>query len=64
MNSIIVNFANIEQIFYSFDLDPTKRDTFWMVGFGYMFHWLAGTVASQGCVQKFLAIATLEDSKK
>lgn len=46
------------------DLDPTKRDTFWMLVVGYTMHWLSVSVANQGCVQKFLAVATLEEAKK
>lgn len=47
----------------SFDVDPTKRDTFWTVTVGFTIHWICATCMSQGCVQKFLAVSTLKESR-
>ncbi|KAJ3663252.1 hypothetical protein Zmor_007555 [Zophobas morio] len=47
---------------FDFDLDPTKRDTFWIVIIGLTFHWLAQISVHQSCVQKFLSVPTLKDS--
>lgn len=35
-----------------------------MLVVGFTVHFLSFTAANQGCVQKFVAVATLEESKK
>ncbi|XP_063925702.1 sodium-coupled monocarboxylate transporter 1-like [Zophobas morio] len=47
---------------FDFDLDPTKRESFWIVVIGLTVHWLAQVAIHQSCVQKFLAISTIRQS--
>ncbi|XP_015834034.1 sodium-coupled monocarboxylate transporter 2 [Tribolium castaneum] len=47
---------------FDFDLDPTKRDSFWAIVIGLTVHWMGHTSVNQGCVQKFLAVSTLKKS--
>jgi hypothetical protein len=47
---------------FSFDLNPTKRDSFWIVVIGTTFQ-LLGQISSQPTsVQKFLALPTFKDA--
>ncbi|XP_057671542.1 sodium-coupled monocarboxylate transporter 2-like [Diorhabda carinulata] len=46
-----------------FQFDLTKRDCFWTMVIGFTIHWLSATAVNQGCVQKFLAVGTLRESK-
>ncbi|KAL3277507.1 hypothetical protein HHI36_012853 [Cryptolaemus montrouzieri] len=45
---------------FDFNLDPTRRDGFWSVFFGYGTFWLFHGVANQSCVQKYLTVPTLK----
>ncbi|KYB24974.1 hypothetical protein TcasGA2_TC031445 [Tribolium castaneum] len=44
-----------------FDLDPTKRDTFWTFVVGYTIHWTNYVSLTQSGVQKYLTLPTLKD---
>ncbi|KAL3275705.1 hypothetical protein HHI36_020454 [Cryptolaemus montrouzieri] len=46
-----------------FNPDPTKRDGFWAVVIGLTFMFTAQNSINQGCVQKLLALPTIEDAK-
>jgi sodium-coupled monocarboxylate transporter 8/12 len=48
----------------SFDLDPTKKDTFWLYTFGYTLHVLNICYLSQTAMQKCLTLPTFRDSVK
>ncbi|XP_060535414.1 sodium-coupled monocarboxylate transporter 2-like [Cylas formicarius] len=47
---------------FKFDLDPTKRDTFWTIVVGLTIHWASYTATDQDYTQKFLAVATFKES--
>ncbi|GJQ68457.1 hypothetical protein Trydic_g17035 [Trypoxylus dichotomus] len=47
-----------------FDIDPTKRDTFWAVLIGWTVNWIPHVAIGQGAVQKSLSLPTLQDIKK
>jgi sodium-coupled monocarboxylate transporter 8/12 len=47
---------------FDFDLDPTKRETFWIIVVGLTVHWMGHTSINQSCVQKFLAVPTFKAS--
>ncbi|XP_018576921.1 sodium-coupled monocarboxylate transporter 1 [Anoplophora glabripennis] len=49
---------------FDFDFDFTKRESFWAVTVGLTIHWVSHTSINQGCTQKFLSVATLEESKR
>lgn len=59
----IFRFHLIYKNILSFDLDPTKRQSFWIITIGFTIHWISLTSMNQGCVQKFLAVATLREAK-
>ncbi|GJQ68456.1 hypothetical protein Trydic_g17034 [Trypoxylus dichotomus] len=46
-----------------FDLDPTKRDSFWAVVIGWTMNWIPHVAINQGAVQKCLSLPTLNDVK-
>lgn len=46
-----------------FQFDLTKRDCFWTMMIGFTVHWLSHTAVNQGCMQKFLAVGSLRESK-
>ncbi|XP_063925469.1 sodium-coupled monocarboxylate transporter 2-like [Zophobas morio] len=46
-----------------FDLDPTKRDTFWSITAGVLSWWLSMAGIHQSCVQKFLSLPTFREAK-
>ncbi|GJQ68454.1 hypothetical protein Trydic_g17033 [Trypoxylus dichotomus] len=48
----------------AFDVNPTKRDTFWAILIGWSINWIPQVAFSQGSVQKFLSLPTLSDAKK
>lgn len=57
-------FSEDTKVFiFSFDLDPTKRDSFWIITVGFTIHWISLTSMNQGCVQKFIAVSTLKEAK-
>lgn len=47
----------------SFDLDPTKRDTFWTVFVGYIFSGTSLLAVNQGHVQKFISLPNMRSVK-
>ncbi|KAG5893014.1 hypothetical protein JTB14_037207 [Gonioctena quinquepunctata] len=49
---------------WNFELDFFARDPFWTIFIGLTIHFVGHTSISQGCIQKFLAVATLKDSNK
>ncbi|XP_019875827.2 sodium-coupled monocarboxylate transporter 1 [Aethina tumida] len=49
---------------FNFDPNPTTRDSFWAIIIGLTVHWIGHTSVNQGCVQKFLAVATWAEAKK
>ncbi|CAH1999310.1 unnamed protein product [Acanthoscelides obtectus] len=49
---------------FDFDVDFTKRESFWAIMVGLTIHWIAHTSVNQGCTQKFLSVSSLKDSKK
>lgn len=55
-------YRNNFTVIFSFDLDPTKRETFWIVVIGLTVHWMAQISIHQSCVQKFLALPTMKNS--
>ncbi|XP_068915371.1 sodium-coupled monocarboxylate transporter 1-like [Tenebrio molitor] len=48
---------------FDFDPDPTKRDTFWIVIVGTSVYWLSMAGIHQSCVQKYLSVPTLNQSR-
>ena len=50
-------------VFYSFELDPRIRHTFWTISVGGTFLWLGIYGVSQSMVQRFLACKTLKQAK-
>nr|CAI5820559.1 unnamed protein product [Callosobruchus analis] len=49
---------------FDFELDFTKRESFWAIMVGLTIHWIAHTSVNQGCTQKFLSVSSLGDSNK
>ncbi|XP_022915695.2 sodium-coupled monocarboxylate transporter 2-like [Onthophagus taurus] len=47
-----------------FDIDPTKRDTFWAVTIGWTVNWISHISVNQGTVQKFLSLPSMGDIRK
>ncbi|KAJ3663247.1 hypothetical protein Zmor_007551 [Zophobas morio] len=47
---------------FDFDMDPTKRDTFWSLAVGLTTQRVATVAISQNCMQKFLAVPTFRQS--
>lgn len=48
---------------FDFDLDPTKRDSFWIVVTGLLFVFTAQNSVNQGSIQKFLSLPSLSKAK-
>ncbi|CAH1367576.1 unnamed protein product [Tenebrio molitor] len=48
---------------FDFDPDPTKRDTLWIVIVGTSVYWLSMAGIHQSCVQKYLSVPTLNQSR-
>ncbi|CAH1367562.1 unnamed protein product [Tenebrio molitor] len=46
---------------FDFDLDPTKKDTFWLYLFGYTVQYLNLNYLAQSTVQKLLTLTTFRD---
>ncbi|CAH1367567.1 unnamed protein product [Tenebrio molitor] len=46
---------------FDFDLDPTKRDTFWILVVGFTTSWINYVSLHQSGVQKFLSVPTFRD---
>jgi sodium-coupled monocarboxylate transporter 8/12 len=49
------------EIVCSFDLDPTKRDTFWIIFIGSAVGQISFIALKQSGVQKFLTLPTFRD---
>jgi hypothetical protein len=47
---------------FSFDLDPTKRDSFWIIIIGSTIQLLCQICSDPTSVQKFLAVSTYKDA--
>ncbi|XP_017769088.1 PREDICTED: sodium-coupled monocarboxylate transporter 2-like [Nicrophorus vespilloides] len=64
ISSVFQKAASGGRLDIDFDLDPTKRDTFWGMIIGWSFSNLAYSGIGQSCVQKFLSVPTFTDAKK
>ncbi|XP_059617566.1 sodium-coupled monocarboxylate transporter 2-like [Phlebotomus argentipes] len=51
-------------IIFDMNTDPFVRSSFWMVSIGLTTMWISNIGVSPECVQRFLAIPTLSDSRK
>lgn len=48
---------------FDFNIDPTRRDGFWSLFFGYGTFWLFHGVANQSCSQKYLSLPNYNKAK-
>ncbi|XP_017776935.1 PREDICTED: sodium-coupled monocarboxylate transporter 2-like [Nicrophorus vespilloides] len=64
LNNIYQSSLETGRLDLDFDLDPTKRDTFWTIGIGFMTYWIQNIVTNQTCMQKSFSLPTVKKMKK